>query len=54
MLALKLAKITSMYEHELKNFLKQHREHMMQVMRVKEFPPRVVMPSPEVIIFDKK
>jgi len=25
-----------MFEHELKNFLKQHREHMRQVMRVKE------------------
>lgn len=43
-----------MYEHELKNFLKQHREHMMQVMRVKEHPARVVMPMAEVIVFDKK
>jgi len=23
-------------------------------MRIKEFPPRVVMPSPEVVIFEKK
>jgi hypothetical protein len=43
-----------MFEHELKNFLKQHREHMMQVMRVKEAQPRTVMPMAEFIIFEKK
>lgn len=54
LLALRLSKITQMQEHELRNFVKQHREHMMQVMRIKEVPPRMVMPAPDTVIFDRK
>ena len=43
-----------MFEHELKNFIKQHKEHMLTVMRLKEVPQRIVMPQPDAIIFDKK
>jgi hypothetical protein len=43
-----------MFEHELKNFLKQHKEYIMSVNRIKELPARIVMPMPEHIIFEKK
>jgi len=44
-----------MYEHELWNFIKQHKEHMMQVMRIKtETQIRMIMPTAEQIIFEKK
>jgi hypothetical protein len=53
-LALKLTKVTSMFEHELKNFIKQHKEHILNVMRLKEAPQRLVMPPPDLVIFEKK
>jgi hypothetical protein len=43
-----------MYEHELRNFFKQHKEHMMQLWRLKEIPSRMVMPMADSVIFDRK
>jgi len=42
-----------MSEPELKNYLKQHKEHIMQVMRLKEIPARMIMPLTDVA-FEKK
>ena len=37
-----------MSEPELKNFLKQNRENVIRVLKLKEIPQRTVMPQPLV------
>lgn len=45
-LALTLAKIFNMTEPEMRNHLRQHKEHMLSVCKIKDMPAKMFMPQP--------
>ena len=48
-----MAKVFSMTEPEMRNHLRQHKEHMLAVCRLKEMPTKVFMPTP-LAAFEKR